>query len=453
MARGGQEEEAGMARAQGGREAGYRGLGPPPVAPGSWKRRIFVERPAELAALAERLATAHLIAIDAEFAQPRLRSAGEPPHRLALLQIAIDDGYEASYVVDTLRLANLSPLAPPLANGAILKLFHGIGADARVLATRDLYARHTLDLEAVSRSIFGQRESGLQAMLQRACGIRLDKTLQRADWGHRPLTPAMIAYAARDAEMTFVLYDWLRTHYPPIVAAHEIPAESTLPDVADWMLPILESTRMRSVESALADTDLSAESAAHDLAQALGGVTHPAQRARLLRAIGELGLMTVAPVVRPFLAAVTTEERAGAARALGRIGDWQSQRELEALLHDPVEDVRQAAETALEALKKGPQQPAGPRRPRTSNPLGPSGGPRSWTIEGERTGAADEALDPNDWRAALRQRFPVVTDDDEASGADDSDAGSSTEQAGAANVPAPDEQARGRFSATPEAEE
>jgi hypothetical protein len=49
-------------------------------------------------------------------------------------------------------------------------------------------------------------------MLQRpATSARLG--LQRADRARRPLTPAAVAYAARDAEMTLALYNWLRRHY------------------------------------------------------------------------------------------------------------------------------------------------------------------------------------------------------------------------------------------------
>ncbi len=447
-----------MARAHRDEGSSYRGPTPAPLAPPKWQRRVFVERPGELAALAERLAAAHVIAIDAEFVQPRVRAAGEPTQRLALLQFAIDDGYEASYVVDALRLADLSRLQPSLENGAILKLFHGVSADARALATRDLYARHILDLEAVSRSIFGQRESGLQTMLQRACGIRLDKTFQRADWGRRPLTPAMIAYAAHDAEMTYVLFGWLTTHYPWAVVAHELPADPAPPAVAEWILPALESPQMRSVELALAESVPSGETGAQerDLTQALSAVTYPSHRARVLRLIGELELASLAPIVRPYLAGLTTEERAGAARTLGRLRDWQSQPALEALLGDPVHDVRQAAETALELLKHGPPKPVS-RHERLDaaardgslggshgGARGARAGPRTWVVEGggTRPGAAhdtDDLEDPHDWRTALRRRFGVGVSDREDQSADGT-AGSNGDDVNESRAPASDDE-------------
>src|SRR6185437_15620888 len=135
-------------------------------------------------------------------------------------------------------------------------LFHGISADARVLAARGLQASGTLDLEAVSRSIFGQRETGLQTMLQRAGGVRLDKSLQRADWARRPLTPAMVAYAARDAEMTLALYNWLRRHYAWAVAIHLTPANAAPPDIAPWIEPFLERRQLVPLAQTLAETGL-----------------------------------------------------------------------------------------------------------------------------------------------------------------------------------------------------
>lgn len=399
----------GQDRAEGGPPMGYLGASPLPIQPVAWQRRIFVERPAELATLAEELANATVLAIDAEFSQPRMRTASEPSHRLSLLQLAFDNDYRASYVVDAQRLVDLSPLEAPLENGDTLKLFHGISADARVLASRGLYPQHLLDLEAVSRSIFGQRESGLQAMLLRASGIRLDKSLQRADWARRPLTPAMIAYAARDAEMTYVLYEWLKRHFPEIVAVHELPVNPATPEVADWMLPALESSRMRSVDQLLFDAGLERDTAAQarDLSQALQIVSYPSQRVRVLRVIGDLELAQLAPQVRLYLASPLAEERSGAARALGRLRDWQSHAALEDLReHDTVGDVRQAAATALEFLKK-PATKSAPRHERISSPR--PGGPRRWVVGEEDT---PSKLDASDWRAALLQRFGASNEGD-----------------------------------------
>src|SRR5262249_32874017 len=55
----------------------------------SWRRRVLIERPAELANLAATLKKASILAIDAEFAPVRVREPNGPGHRMAVLQLAI----------------------------------------------------------------------------------------------------------------------------------------------------------------------------------------------------------------------------------------------------------------------------------------------------------------------------------------------------------------------------
>lgn len=392
---------------------GYVGASAPHMPAPSWKRRLYIDRPADLAALAAELTRARVIAIDAEFSQVRAPRPDEPSHRLALLQIACDNDFAASYVVDTLRLVDLSPLRAPLEHPGVLKLFHGIGADARVLATRSLIARHTLDLEAVSRAIFGQRESGLQTMLLRACGIRIDKSLQRADWSRRPLTPAMVSYAARDAEMTLVLYSWLSTNYPWAITLYETPADEPLPSVAPWILPYLEGARPRPAALAVAEAGLADDlgEQEHAAREALTAVYHPNHRARVIRLITDLELIHLAPELRPYLGAPAAEVRAGAARALGRLRDTGAVPLLQPLLDDPVQDVRQAAQLALENVKSAPRPARAPAISRvpsmrvSQEPGRPPRGSVRWTSEATEH---DAATDESGWRAALRATFGVV---------------------------------------------
>jgi hypothetical protein len=382
---------------QAGKDGGYRGPLPPPFPTPERRGWTYVERADALAEVAPVLAAADVLAIDAEFVQLRVRGPDDPPHRLALLQLAPRPGAVGAIVVDPLRVADLAPLEGAFADGRILKLFHGIGADARVLATRGLTARHTLDLEAVSRSIFGQRESGLQAMLLHACGVRLDKSLQRSDWLRRPLTPAMIAYAARDAEMTLVLYTWLAAHYPWAIALHETAADAPDAAVAPWVRPFLEGGRSQRPEWAVANAGLEDQPAAQAeaLRTALAEVRPPPQRARAIRLIADLMLRDLAPDLRPLLAAPAVEERAGAARALGRLRDAVAEPALRALLADPVEDVREAAQAALGYL-------AGRAAPPESTVTRVRHGARaSWTV-GDGPDAAGPAAG---WQAALRARF------------------------------------------------
>jgi hypothetical protein len=386
-----------VGRARGGDDHAFHGATAPADTCPTWRRRVLVERPGELTRLADALLSANVMAIDAEFAPVRVREPEGPGHRLAVLQLAIDNDHDESYVVDALRLNDLSPLREAFERPDVLKLFHGIGSDARVLAMRNLVARNTLDLEAVSRSIFGQRESGLQAMLQRACDVRLDKSLQRADWARRPLTSGMVAYAARDAEMTLALYDWLRRHYTWAVELYLTPADAEDPEIAAWIEPYLERRQALPLGQSLAEAGVAGDLAAQtsDLRHALQTTMLPGRRVRVMRLIGDLELVDMAGELRPYLRAQPAEERAGAARALGRLRDTASLDEIHALSHDPVYDVRQAAQMALESMRS----PA-PSHPRHATRTGPG----SWVV-GETDEAAPAQGESGDWRAQLQARF------------------------------------------------
>jgi len=391
------------------RESGFRGDSPEPISIPQWKRRLFIDRPADLRSFVTDLESATVLAIDAEFVQNyQRRGPDDPAHRLTLLQFALDNDYRASYVVDTLRLTDLSPLAEPLERASLLKLFHGMSSDVRVLASRGLTARYTLDLEAVSRSLFGQRESGLQAMLARAANIHLDKSLQRSDWSRRPLTPAMVAYAARDAEMTYALYRWLSANYPRAIDGYVTLPDEPPPEVAAWIRPYLDNGRGRPVDFALVEAGIedNRDAQVRDLRQALAAELRPNQRARVMRLVTELDLRELIPDLRPYLVASASEERAGATRALGRLRDAASTPAIRTLLEDPIQDVRQAAQTALGFLE-GPASPRPALRPERRN------GRRIWSS----AAPAEEAPQDEPWRAALRARFPL------SENTNDSDAG------------------------------
>jgi hypothetical protein len=338
---------------------------------------------------------AGVVAIDAEFTLVRSRTQSDVSSsapRLALLQLAID-GH--CYIVDTLRLSDLSPLAAVVGNPEILVLLHGAGADLRVMAERGLEVVHYYDLEAACRSIFGQQESSLAAMLQRAFNYRLDKSLQRTDWMRRPLPSAMIAYAARDAEVTLALYYWLKQHYPDILKLHEQTGQPDL--VAPWIEPFLQGTISVPPEVAVAEAKVqgmikSKEQIYEDCRAALMMLAHPMRRSRLLRLIADLSLVELAPDIQPLLQAQTAGERAGSARALGRLGIMSAKPLIRPLLQDPVYDVRKAAQTALHSL--GEKEPRPPR----PTPTRSADGARSWVIEN----AQQSDVPDDDWKARLR---------------------------------------------------
>ncbi|MBO0789961.1 MAG: hypothetical protein J2P36_03300 [Ktedonobacteraceae bacterium] len=370
-------------------------LGPtPPIGPIPQRgERLWVDRPEQLLQAVKLLTTSSVVAIDAEFTQPRSsRHGGSSVPRLSLLQLAIQ---KHCFVVDTLRLGDLSPLEAVVANPNIMVLLHGAGADIRVMAERGLHVSQFYDLEATSRSIFGQRESSLASMLQRAFNYRLDKSLQRTDWTRRPLPSAMIAYAARDAEVTLALYYWLDQHYHDILQLHKNNGQRPL--AASWIEPFLRGSSPlapeMAVEEALAEGILSSKTQIEtDCRAALQTLTHPMLRSRLLRLIADLSLAPLVPDLLLLLHASTSDERAGSIRALGRLGVKSAHEALQSLLQDPVYDVRKAASIALRNLAQAPRQHRAP------SAIAPDGS-RSWSTEPSEQ---DDNNNTGGWKSRLR---------------------------------------------------
>jgi ribonuclease D len=145
------------------------------------------------AALAEVIAAARgepLVAADTEAASfHRYRD------RVYLVQLSTR---HSTAVIDPLAIPDFSPFGALLADAKVEKVFHDADYDLRTL-DRDygFRARHLFDTR-VAAQLSGEPAIGLAALLEKYLGVRLAKAHQRADWSQRPLTPAMLAYAADD---------------------------------------------------------------------------------------------------------------------------------------------------------------------------------------------------------------------------------------------------------------
>jgi hypothetical protein len=206
----------------------------------------------------------------------------------------------------------------------------------------------------------------------------------------------MVAYAARDAEMTLALYYWLNEHYPWALKIHE--STNLQEPVAAWIEPFLRGTSPIPVDVAVAEaieqgTIVNRDQLLVDCRVALASLTHPMRRSRLLRLIADLSLVELSSEIEPLLSAPTSEERAGAIRALSRLKVEQGEDLIRPLLQDPVQDVRKAAQTALRTpTNKEPQDNLATR-------IKSADGTRSWTVGGSNV---SDTVDETDWKARLR---------------------------------------------------
>jgi ribonuclease D len=150
---------------------------------------ILSETPA-LVRLAAELERERAIGVDLE-----ADSMYSYREKVCLLQFSTPS---RTVVVDPLVITDLAPLQPVMANPRIRKIFHAADYDVRCLF-RDFHieVRGLFDT-MVCGQFLGEAKVGLADMLNKYFGLQLNKKYQRADWSMRPLSQAMVRYAAED---------------------------------------------------------------------------------------------------------------------------------------------------------------------------------------------------------------------------------------------------------------
>lgn len=169
------------------------------------KRRApyrYVDNPSELSALAQRVASEPLIAVDTEAA-----SFHRYVDRIYLIQLS---SRTETAIIDPLTVGDVAELGAIIADPAVEVIFHDADYDLRIL-DRDygIRARHLFDTR-IAAQLLGEPAIGLAALLEKYLKVTLNKKHQRADWSRRPLTEDMLDYAAMDTRHLPELRDELR---------------------------------------------------------------------------------------------------------------------------------------------------------------------------------------------------------------------------------------------------
>jgi ribonuclease D len=150
---------------------------------------ILVDSRPKLAALVEAAQQEPAIGVDTES-----NSLFAYYHRVCLLQISLP-GHD--YVIDPLAV-DVTPLGVLFASETCLKIFHAAENDILGLKRDYAFAFANIFDTMLAARILGWPQAGLAGILGDKFAVQLNKTLQRADWGRRPLDPALLAYAQLD---------------------------------------------------------------------------------------------------------------------------------------------------------------------------------------------------------------------------------------------------------------
>ncbi len=161
----------------------------------------WVDSQPALEEVAAALAQHPLVAVDTES-----NSLYAYREQVCLVQFSTP---QSDYLVDPITLADCSALRLLFKNPAIQKVFHA--AEYDIICLRRDFGFDFVNLfdTMIAARILGRSEVGLGAMLEAEFGVVVDKHYQRANWGQRPLTPAMLAYARLDTHYLLSLRERL----------------------------------------------------------------------------------------------------------------------------------------------------------------------------------------------------------------------------------------------------
>lgn len=128
--------------------------------------------------------------------------------QVCLIQIATPS---QDYLIDPLAVLDLSSLAGIFANPKQQKIFHASEYD--VICLKRDYSFEFVNLfdTMVAARILGEPQVGLGSLLETYFGITVNKRFQRANWGTRPLSTAMLDYARMDTHFLFALKSMFET--------------------------------------------------------------------------------------------------------------------------------------------------------------------------------------------------------------------------------------------------
>lgn len=217
----------------------------------------YIGKQQTLAEVIERIKNASAIALDIETINWWDRDA----ERVALVQLAFREHDDTQLpirvaVIDPLVGVDLNALRLLLELSMKPKVIHNASFDAVKLVKHFSINTSPIYDTMLAARRSGEKKCSLKAQVETHLGIQMDKTEQRSDWSHRPLSDEQLSYAALDASCTLLLYEkqiarGLRGDYELPVRSEPLrERQSSLP-LSDGRLRISSGKQSATGKSAL----------------------------------------------------------------------------------------------------------------------------------------------------------------------------------------------------------
>ncbi len=164
---------------------------------------VLVDSDEALARAADAMRGLPAIAVDLE-----ADSFHHYREKVCLIQVSIPG---TDFVIDTLAISGLGPLAELLSDPGQVKVLHG--ADYDVVSLKrdyDLAIQGMFDT-MIAAQFLNLPRLGLADLLGSTFGVEIDKKYQRHDWARRPLMPEHLEYARGDTHWLLAMREVM--HY------------------------------------------------------------------------------------------------------------------------------------------------------------------------------------------------------------------------------------------------
>jgi len=150
----------------------------------------MVEDDEALVAAVESLRGAPVVGVDTE-----ADSFHSYQEKVCLVQLS---DLKQDYIVDPLKVSDMSPLGEIMQNPDVVKVLHGADYDIVSLKRDFGFQFDNVFDTMISAQFLGFDGVGLADLIRRFFGHKIDKKYQRHDWSKRPLFPEHLDYARGD---------------------------------------------------------------------------------------------------------------------------------------------------------------------------------------------------------------------------------------------------------------
>ncbi len=187
---------------------------------------VLIDSDEKLVAAVEEMRDLPAIAVDLE-----ADSFHHYKEKVCLIQVSIPG---TDFVIDTLAVSSLGPLAELLQDPEQVKVLHGADYDLVSLKLDyDISLRGLFDT-MIAAQFLNLPRLGLADLLNSHFGVEIDKKYQRHDWARRPLLPEHLEYARGDTHWLLAMREVLEYKLERAGWSAAVAEECRLLEAREW---------------------------------------------------------------------------------------------------------------------------------------------------------------------------------------------------------------------------